>query len=121
MIEDFFDHTCDIFHAVKVTEARGYGLPAKEDEGLHYPSKPDIEGQACHFSVKTGTLQTIQQEPQQDLDAKLKLTLPAGTDVRVNDQIVSGVTGYKYLAEIPRNIRGHHVAVRIKRIYPEAL
>ena len=121
MIEDFFDHTCDIYHAVKVTKTRGYGLPTTEDEGLNYSGTPDIEDQACHFSVKTGTLLTVQQTPQQDLDARLKLTLPAGTDVRLNDKIISCGTGYEYLAEKPRNIRGHHVFVWVKRIYPKAL
>ena len=121
MIEDFFDHTCDIYHAVKVTESRGYGLPDKEDENLHYPESPDISNQVCHFSVKTGTITIIQQEPQKDLDARLKLTLPTGTDVRVNDKIVSCDSGFEYEAEVPRNIRDHHMVVWIKRVYPRAL
>ena len=121
MIEDFFDHTCDIYHAVKETVSRGYGLPDSVGEKLVYPDKADISSQACHFSVKTGTLMVIQQEPQRDLDGRLKLTLPAGTDIRVNDKVVSGVTGYTYIAEIPRNIRDHHTTVWINREYPKAL
>lgn len=121
MIENFFDHTCDIYHATKVTVTRGYGLPDQEDEGLHYEDTPDLSDISCHFSVRAGNVLTVQQEPQKDLSARLKLTLPTGTDVRVNDKIVSGVTGYEYEAEIPRNIRGHHVIVWIKRVHPEAL
>ena len=113
MIEDFFDHTCDIYHLAETTEDAGYGLGGKEV--FSYPDVPDIQGIACHFNVKNQTLVTIQREPQQDLDARIKLALPAGTDVRVNDKIISGVTGYEYRAEIPRNIRGHHMSVYLKR------
>lgn len=113
MIEDFFDHTCDIYHLVKTTEDAGYGLGGKTEYG--YGETPDIEGIRCHFAVKNQTLVTIQNEPQQDLEARIKLTLPAGTDIRVNDRIVSGVTGYSYKAEIPRDIRGHHMTVYVKR------
>lgn len=121
MIEDFFDHTCDIYHATQETVSRGYGLPDSVGEKLTYPTKPDISDQICHFSVKTGSLMVVQQEPQRDLDARLKLTLPAGTDIRANDKIVSGVTGYIYTAEIPRDIRGHHMTVWVNREYPKAL
>ena len=37
---------------------------------------PDIREQPCHFSVKSGTVSTVQREPQKELDARLKLTLP---------------------------------------------
>ncbi len=121
MIEDLFDHTCDIYHAVKETVSRGYGLPDSVGEKLVYPDKPDIASQACHFGVKSGQIMVVQQEPQRDLDGRLKLTLPAGTDIRVNDKVVSGTSGYIYTAEIPRNIRDHHVSVMIKREYPQAL
>jgi len=121
MIENFFDHTCDIYHAVKETVSRGYGLPDSVGEKLVYPSTADISDLECHFSVKTGNVMVIQQEPQRDLDARLKLTLPAGTDIRVNDKVVSGVTGYTYIAEVPRNIRDHHMTVWINREYPKAL
>ncbi len=121
MIEDLFDHTCDIYHAQTETISRGYGLPDSTQVGNSYPSTPDIDNQPCHFSVKTGTLQVITQEPQRDLDARLKLTLPIGTDIRYNDKIVSGETGYIYIAEIPRDIRGHHIIVMINRQYPRAL
>lgn len=113
MIEDFFDHTCDIYHLTQTEEDAGYGLGGKPVFG--YPDAPDIENIRCHFAVKYQTLVTIQREPQQDLDARIKLTLPAGTDIRVNDKVVSRVTGYEYRVEIPRNIRDHHVYAYIKR------
>lgn len=121
MIGDFFDHQCDIYHAITETVTRGYGLSDSVGEKLVYPDKPDISAKECHFSVKTGTYMVVQQEPQRDLNARLKLTLPTGTDVRVNDRIVSKVTGYIYTAEIPRNIRGHHITVWVNREYPKAL
>ncbi len=120
MIEDLFDHTCDIYHATTVTETRGYGLPDSTGEGYSYPESPSISDQICHFCIKNGTDAVYQQEPQQDYDARRKLVLPAGTDVRVNDRIVDD-SGYEYRAEVPKDIRGHHVSVWVRRTYPEAL
>ena len=121
MIDDLLDHTCDIYHPLTETVTRGYGLPDSTQTGLSYPSKADISAQKCHFGVKTGTIQVVTQEPQKDLDARLKLTLPIGTDIRKNDKIVSGVTGFVYIAEIPRNIRGNHISVMVIRQYPRML
>ena len=49
------------------------------------------------------------------MDAKKKLTLPIGTDVRLNDKIVDCDTGLEYTAEQPVNVRGHHLFVYLKR------
>ena len=119
MIEDLFDHKCNVFHANTTVESRGYGLPGTKK--VTYPDTPDISELSCHFGVKTGTITVIQQEPQKDLDARLKLSLPAGTDVRIGDKIVDCDTGFEYMAEIPRNIRNHHIIVWINRTYPKAL
>jgi hypothetical protein len=118
MIEDLFDHTCDIYHGTQETQARGYGLPDKEADHFVYPESPDIEACPCHFG---GNINPVQGEPGNILDGGVKLALPAGTDIRVNDRVVSGVTGYAYRAGIPRDIRGHHVAVWVERIHPRQL
>jgi hypothetical protein len=121
MIEDFFDHTCDIYHPVVKIRPRGYGLPDAEDGTLTYSEEADISDQPCHFSVKQGSLTTWQLEPQKELEGRIKLTLPVDADVRLNDKIVSKESGYSYEAEAPRNIRGHHKTVWIKRVYPRGL
>lgn len=118
-IEDFFDHICNIFHMKCISQKREYGLP--DNKVFQYPEVPDIKQQSCHFSVKSGTASTIQREPQKELESNLKLTLPIGTDVRVNDKIVDCNTGYEYEAEVPRNIRGHHIAVWIHRVHPKSV
>lgn len=113
MIEDFFDHKCNIFHVQKDKGSPGYGLP--ETPSFTYGPTPDIAGQMCHFSVRTGEVNTAQRQPQNDLNARLKLTLPIGTDIRLNDRIVDCESNLAYTAEVPRNIRGHHLTVYIKR------
>lgn len=113
MIEDFFDHKCDIFHLQETTAEGDYGLPGKPV--FSYPDVPDISDVSCHFGVKNQRVIVVQGEPQQDLDARIKLTLPAGTDVRLNDKIISKTTGYEYRAEVPRDIRGHHTTVYVNR------
>lgn len=118
-IEDFFDHECDIYHLTGSAQKRKYGLP--DNTVYSYPKQPDISGQPCHFSVKSGNVSIIQQEPEKEMEAILKLTLPTGTDVRAGDRIVDCGTGYEYEAEVPRNIRDHHIAVKVRRVCPKAL
>lgn len=118
-IEDFYDHQCDIYHLIGEETDRKYGLPQKTV--YKYPDKADISGQACHFGVKSGTFNLAQTEPQNELTALLKLTLPVGVDVRINDKIIECGTGYEYIAEAPRNIRGHHLIVWVHRTYPKGV
>lgn len=119
MIEDLFDHACNIYHLISEAQPRKYGLP--EDVCFNYPDVPDIKNQICHFGVKVGNIQVVNGEPQKDLDARLKLCLPIGTDIRVNDKVISANTGYSYVAEVPRNIRGHHIIVYVNRQDPKAI
>lgn len=112
--EDFLDHTCDIYHIVKGKASPGYNLPSSPS--FEYSKTPDISGQECHFGVRSMSISINQQEPQNVLEGKIKLTLPAGTDIRLNDKIVECSTGLEYTAETPRNIRGHHTFVYIQRV-----
>lgn len=114
-LEDFFDHTCTLFHVKKDSSNLGYGISDKNH--FSYPDVADEKDKdiPCHFSVKNGTYQVAQGEPQNAYTARLKLSLPIGTDIRANDKVVSGVTGYTYVAEIPRKIRDHHIIVYVNR------
>lgn len=114
-IADFFDHRCDIYHVQAQSDSPGFGLP---DSGAKYGygNIPDISNLKCHFGVKSASITIIQTAPQNDMNARIKLTVPAGTDIRVNDKIIDLDTGYEYTAEIPRNIRGHHIFAYIKRV-----
>ena len=112
-LEQLLNHSCDIYHAQEGVASPGYGLPSSPT--FSYPKEPDISGQICHFGVKSASITITQTAPANLMDAKIKLTLPAGTDVRRNDRIVDCMTGLEYTAEQPINIRGHHVFVYIKR------
>lgn len=110
--EDFLNHKCDIYHIAEKGNSPGYGLPA--DTVYVYPDLPDIAECICHFGVGDN-LNTVQGEPYKALEGRIKLTLPYGTDIRINDKVLSCETGLTYTAEIPRNVRNHHVIVWIKR------
>lgn len=116
-IEDFLDHKCDIYHIIETKASPGYNLPASSN--FKYPETPDIAEVPCHFGVKGQTLTIVQQQPQNDMETEIKLTLPAGTDIRTNDQIRDCATGYFYTAKVPRNIRGHHTFAYIQRTTPQ--
>lgn len=112
-LENFFDHTCDVYHLRSEESSPGFGLPSSP--AFSYPDAPDLTSVPCHFAVKSATVTVTQTEPANLLEAKIKLTLPAGTDIRLNDKIVWRETGTEYTAEFPRDIRGHHRFVYLKR------
>lgn len=107
------DHTCDIYHIHRADIPPGYGLPASPT--FSYKSEPDILGVPCHFGLTGGNLTVVQATPQANLEAKIKLALPIGTDVRLNDKIVDCETGYDYTAEVPLKVRSHHIVVMLHR------
>lgn len=113
MIEDFYNDLCDIYHIVEEQQTPGYNLPTSPSHS--YPDEPDIASLPCHFGVKSQSVSIAQREPQAVMEARIKLILPAGTDVRLNDRIVNKATGYEYTAELPQDIHGHHIFVYIKR------
>ena len=113
MIEDFFNHRCDIYHIIEEGASPGYKLPSSPS--FSYPNEPDLSEVECHFCVKTNTVNIVQGEPAAAMDARIKLVLPIGTDIRLNDRIVNCDTRYEYTAEITQNIQNHHIYVYIKR------
>lgn len=116
-LENLLNHTCEIYHVVEGEKSPGYNLPASPS--FSYPEEPDISGQSCHFGVRSASITVTQTAPANLMDAKIKLTLPIGTDVRLNDKIVDCATGHEYTAEQPINVRNHHLFVYIKKIDEE--
>ncbi|MCC8136255.1 MAG: YqbH/XkdH family protein [Ruminococcus sp.] len=112
-IENFFDHKCDIYHIAEESRSPGYSLP--DSPAFSYPDEPDEADIPCHFAVKSFSHTMQQTQPANELEAKIKLTLPADTDVRRNDKIVELSTGLEFTAMQPRNVRGHHLFVFIQR------
>lgn len=113
-LENLLNHICNIYHIQEEQASPGYSLPSSPS--FSYPEEPDISEQACHFGVRSQSVTVTQTAPANLMDAKIKLTLPIGTDVRLNDKIVDCMTGLEYTAEQPVNIRGHHIFVYIKKI-----
>lgn len=112
-IENFFDHTCDIYHIKKEGKTPGFGLP--EAPHFSYPKTPDLAGISCHFHVGGFSPSFRERKPNTDMSVSEKLALPVGIDIRINDKIVDLTTGVEYTAGVPRNIRGHHIAVELHR------
>lgn len=116
-IENFFDHTCDIYHLQGEPQSPGYGLPSSPS--FRYPEEPDEANVTCHFGVKSASVTVTQTEPANIMDAKIKLTLPRDTDIRLNDKIVWKENGTEYTSELPRNIRSHHLFAYLQRTHAQ--
>lgn len=110
---NFLDHKCDIYHLKKFKSTVGYGL--SDTVSFDYGDVPDLKNVICHFGVESLDSSVEHKNPQNILTERIKLTLPIGTDIRINDKVVDCETGLEYTAERPRNIRGHHIFVYIKR------
>lgn len=114
MIEDFFNHKCDIYHIEQGEQSPGYSLP--NSASFTYPDEPQIIDQACHFCTKSQSVTITQQEPMAIMDARIKLVLPLGTDIRLNDKIINKDTKLEYTAEQPVKVQNHHLYVYVKRV-----
>lgn len=111
--EDLLDHKCAIYHMTEESKSLGFGIDASN---FTYPDKPDLDNVSCHFNVKNAGTGTMEQtEDANEYIVTGKLQLPIGVEVYVNDKIVDLETGLVYTAEIPRNIRGHHIMVQVQR------
>lgn len=112
-LENLLNHLCDIYHVQEQQASPGYQLPSSPS--FSYPAEPDISGQICHFGVRSQNVTITQTAPANLMDAKIKLTLPIGTDIRLNDKVVDCTTKLEYTAEQPVNVRDHHIFVYIKK------
>lgn len=115
MWEDFLNDECDIYHLQKDTVDPGYGMDPQENPGT-YTEEPDLAGVKCHFGVKSDTLVLNQHDPYSVLTGQIKLALPLGTDIRMNDRVVSCGSGITYtVRDVPRTVHDHHVFALISR------
>lgn len=112
-IDELFDHRCDVFHLIREKGSIGYGLD--ESFSYSYGDVPDIKNLPCHFGLKYRDTMMQQGEPANKYYARVKLALPVGTDIRLNDKVVDRDTGLAYTAQIPKEVRGSHVIVFVKR------
>ena len=116
--DNMLNHKCDIYHLQTITESPGWGLPDTITYG--YPTNPDIVNQQCHFGVKNSVQVIVQNNPQTDYEARIKLALSIDADIRLNDKVISLENGYEYTAEIPVNVRNHHQFVMLRRTSQQA-
>lgn len=110
--ETMLNHKCDVYHMLREDTSPGYNLPSSPT--FSYPTAPDIADLQCHFAVG-GTRTVVQGEPQANYQASIKLVVPIGTDIRLNDKIIEKSSGYEYTADIPVQVREHHIFVMLTR------
>lgn len=113
MFEEFFNHTCDIYHMADDTVDAGYGIRTGDTRSsLDDPDEKDVP---CHFYVNT-SLMVTQHEPYADIEGSTKLALPFYTDIRTNDMVIDKCDGTKYSVKgLPRVVHGnHHIIVMLR-------
>lgn len=114
MFEDFLNHKCDIFHLVEKKKAAGYGI--KIGNVMEIEDEPSLVDIPCHFHIgQSNSLRVNQEKPYSAFSGETKLTLPIGTDIRINDIVRDCDTGLKYRADLPNKVQDHHITVTIRR------
>ncbi len=116
MFEDFMDHKCNIYHLKEEPVNVGYGIEA---ENVRAPESESILTDVpCHFHTQMNNyLQLVQKEPYSSIDGKIKLSLPPGTDIRMNDLVEDCRDGLQYRAGKPTEVHGgHHIIVMLARM-----
>ena len=116
MFEDYMNHTCNIIHLEEGTVEVGYGINAEDvPRAEKEPAEKEIP---CHFHLKTSNyLKVIQNEPYSSVDGEVKLSLPAGTDIRKNDIVEDCRSGLRFRAGVPKEVYGgHHIIVTVTRM-----
>lgn len=111
-IEEFFDHTCSIYHLEENSVKIAYGIKVSQEKV--YEKDPET-GIPCHFYVKSDGTKLVQEDPYTAIEETIKLALPRGIDIRINDKVEWEGTGLYYRAGQPRDIRGHHISVMLYR------
>lgn len=111
-IEDLFDHSCNIFHIVKTSTPKGYGLP--NQNAYSYSEVPDLESIPCHFKQVVDGVSITLNSPNKELQGDFILKLPIGTDIRTNDKVIDLESNLVYTAHVPRSVRDNHVKVKLK-------
>lgn len=120
-IENFFRHTCDIYHATYTGKTAKYGLPSSE-KNLSYPNEPSIADAACFFGFSNAYGAITEAEPMNVFSGANELSLPAGTVIHQGDKVVDKRFNLEYTVGFPEDIRGKYVVAPIyRRTAQEAL
>ena len=115
MFDEFMNHRCNIYHMADETVNVGYGIHAAD---TRTESAQAVEEDVpCHFYVRQNDLlKVVQNEPYSSVDGDIKLALPIGTDIRLNDTVEDCGTLLRYRAGVPRTVHGdHHIIVMLRR------
>ncbi len=111
-INNLFDHKCRIFHQITSPKTVDFGLPSTNE--YSYSDVPNYDNVSCHFGG-IPNVNITQNEANNTLEDRVKLILPIGTDILLNDKIVDMDTDEQYTADIPRNFRNHHITVNLRK------
>ena len=111
MIADFFLDKCNIYHLKESEQSQAYGIKATASH-YSYDDTPDVENQDFHLG---GIGQVTTDEPRTSYESRLKCGFPVDCDIRLNDKVKDLSTGFEYIAELPKKIRNHHIAVYLTR------
>lgn len=115
-IEDFFRHTCNIYHRNSSPKDTNYGLPTSE-KVYTYPDGPSIENVPCYFDAGNGSFSgsITMNEPKNDYTGYTEVDLPISTVIHQGDKVVDLRVNLEYTAGFPNDIRGKYLAVPLFR------
>ncbi|WYP24753.1 DUF3599 family protein [Alkalihalobacillus sp. FSL W8-0930] len=108
-LENFLVHTCDVYRLAAVTPKKSYGIEIEQPN--QFSEEPISSGVPCHFQELTQDV--VQGQPQATFLQRMRVTFPAGTDIKLNDTVKW--SGASYKLQQPKDVRGHHIIVTATR------
>lgn len=112
-INNLFDHSCNIYHQIIQEKELEYGL--KSSNVYTYENEVSEKYIPCHFK-NINDQRITQKEAFYASYDDIKVILPFGTNVVLNDKIVNAQTNEQYIAGFPINYRNSHIIVRLRKI-----
>lgn len=115
-IEDFFRHTCTIYHQKNTSKVAMYGLPSSEVI-YTYPEEPSLIDIPCFFDTGNGAVNgsIVQNEPQSTYNGATEVSLPIDTVIKKGDKVIDMRFNLEYTAGFPEDIRGKYLSVPLFR------
>lgn len=105
-------HECDIYHLKSREGSGNFGIPDKDvQRETHYEDKPDVTNQICYLAEKSQGL--TQAEPNHVIVQTYLAHFPIYANIKINSKVVW--EGLVLKAQKPRNIRDHHIEVKLVR------
>lgn len=108
--ENLLTDKCNIYRLQTKQSEGGYGVPTQDTE-YYYNDVPDAENVKCYFAKADPFV--LYNQPGIKVEETVLIHFLPSASIKLGDIVEKG--GIRYLLQIPKDFRGHHVEVKAVR------